>query len=299
MAKFSEQELVFAKDQDQLYAAKILKVAPSNEKKEYMYFIHYMGWNTRWDKWVSEDILMKDGEEANEMQRKLKQEAKNKGQKLNDKRKEELKPKAENREKKKAKINPKDDTEDDSELPQIKLPMPFTLKKQLVDDWEFITQQPKMLVPIPRNPTAASVMEQFIEWKQKRGNLPQLQRFQELIEGLRVYFNKALPLILLYRQEREQYDIVTKKFPEKSPAELYGSEHLLRLFVRLPTLLAQTSLSPQEVTQIQSKLGEFLRFLQKNHERFFLSEYEIAEVKEPETAEKAVPPEEPIAETAK
>mmetsp|Transcript_4193 Transcript_4193/g.5406 ORF Transcript_4193/g.5406 Transcript_4193/m.5406 type:complete len:298 (-) Transcript_4193:271-1164(-) len=279
MPKFSEQEVVFARDQDQLYKAKILKITPPSQKKV-MYFIHYMGWNTRWDKWVSEDTLMKDGDEAKDMQKKLKHELKNKGKKVAEKRKEEEKSKPEvTREKKKAKINSKEDKEDDSELPQIKLPMPFTLKKQLVDDWEFITQEPKRLVPVPREPTAADVMKQFLEMKERRGNNPHLQRFQELIDGLRIYFDKALPLILLYRQEREQYEIVSKKFPDKSPSEIFGPEHLLRLFVRLPTLLAQTSLSPQEVNQVQSKLGEFLRFLQKNHENFFLSEYEIAESK--------------------
>lgn len=41
---------------------------------------------------------------------------------------------------------------------------------------------------------------------------------------------QALPLILLYRQERTQYDITVQKLPGKSPSEIYGAEHLLRVF---------------------------------------------------------------------
>lgn len=44
--------------------------------------------------------------------------------------------------------------------------------------------------------------------------------------------------------------------------------------VRLPQLLAQSALTPPEVTQVQKLLGDFLRFMQKNHAQFFVQEYE-------------------------
>lgn len=66
-----------------------------------------------------------------------------------------------------------------------------------------------------------------------------------------MYFDKALPLILLYRQEREQYDrLRASAGKDFVPSEVYGAEHLLRLFVRLPHLLAQTAMSQQEVSQV-------------------------------------------------
>lgn len=55
--------------------------------------------------------------------------------------------------------------------------------------------------------------------------------------GLKVYFEKSLGKILLYRSERSQLGDVRKwwesgKFPEwegKGPGDCYGAEHLARL----------------------------------------------------------------------
>lgn len=47
--------------------------------------------------------------------------------------------------------------------------------------------------------------------------------------------------------------------------------------VRLPQSLAQSALAAAEVTQVQKLLGDFLRFMQKNHATFFVQEYEEEE----------------------
>ena len=54
--------------------------------------------------------------------------------------------------------------------------------------------------------------------------------------------------------------------------------HRLHVYaVRLPQLLAQSALTAAEVTQVQKLLGDFLRFMQKNHATFFVQEYEEEE----------------------
>jgi mortality factor 4-like protein 1 len=78
-----------------------------------------------------------------------------------------------------------------------------------------------------------------------------MARFRELCDALKLYFDKALPLLLLYQQEQPQYAALQKKHPGKTPCELYGVEHLLRLFVKLPSLLAQTAMTAVEITQVQ------------------------------------------------
>ncbi|CAN0375319.1 unnamed protein product [Ascophyllum nodosum] len=236
-----------------------------------------MGWNSRWDKWVLESDLMASGPEALEMQKHLKE--KQKKEKMSAaKRKEDQRAKdqgkKEDHKTKKARIDVKLETEDDTGIAEVKVAMPFTLKKQLVIDWENITQEPRRLVKLPRELNAVDVMAQYMDSKAKRSTPTQMARAQELMDGVRIYFDKALPLTLLYRQERAQYDMIAQKLKSKSPSEIYGAEHLLRVFVRLPQLLAQSALVPAEVTQIQKLLGDFLRFMQKNHSTFFVAGYE-------------------------
>jgi mortality factor 4-like protein 1 len=45
-------------------------------------------------------------------------------------------------------------------------------------------------------------------------------------DGLRVYFDKLLPVALLYAFEMPQ----SQQLPAKAPSQMYGAEHLLRLF---------------------------------------------------------------------
>ena len=55
-----------------------------------------------------------------------------------------------------------------------------------------------------------------------------------MIDGLKKYFDLALGNILLYRYERQQYADIRQKYPELAMSEIYGAEHLLRLFGRCP-----------------------------------------------------------------
>ena len=64
---------------------------------------------------------------------------------------------------------------------------------------------------------------------------------EEVIAGVREYFNKSLGRILLYRFERQQFYEVHKMIESghgehagKSLCDMYGCEHLLRLFGEHP-----------------------------------------------------------------
>lgn len=52
----------------------VIKLKPSGE--QFSYFLHYMGWNSRWDKWVLESELMAAGPEALALQKSLKEKQK-------------------------------------------------------------------------------------------------------------------------------------------------------------------------------------------------------------------------------
>ena len=70
-------------------------------------------------------------------------------------------------------------------------------------------------------------------WLKVQGDPSLEDILNEVVEGIRVYFNKALGNVLLYRFERPQYSELKKKLAEKDMSEIYGPEHLLRLFGNL------------------------------------------------------------------
>ena len=61
------------------------------------------------------------------------------------------------------------------------------------------------------------------------------------------------------------------------PSQVYGGEHLLRLLTKLPTLLVKTDLSPNELSMLQTKLGDFLKHLAKYKDTIFLDHYQLRE----------------------
>ena len=53
-------------------------------------------------------------------------------------------------------------------------------------------------------------------------------------------------------------------------------EHLLRLFVKLPELLAQCKMQREHMQVLVSKLMELLKFIQANKAKYFVTQYESA-----------------------
>ncbi|KAJ0096389.1 hypothetical protein Patl1_28611 [Pistacia atlantica] len=138
----------------------------------------------------------------------------------------------------------------------IKIQIPSALKKQLVDDWEFVTQQDQ-LVKLPRSPNVDEILTKYIQYRTKKDGL-MVDTVAEIMRGIRLYFDKALPAMLLYKKEREQYhDVVIDNV---SPSTIYGAEHLLRLFVKLPELLAYVNIEDETLTRMQQKLTDFLKY---------------------------------------
>jgi mortality factor 4-like protein 1 len=147
---------------------------------------------------------------------------------------------------------------------------PLTLKKQLVDDWEYVTQLGK-LVKLPRSPTVDEILKKYLEHRAKKDSKIN-DSYAEILKGLRCYFDKALPAMLLYKKERDQYTEEVKG--DVSPSTVYGAEHLLRLFVKLPELLAFVNMEEDALNKLQQKLLDILKFLQKNQSTFFVSVYD-------------------------
>jgi len=91
------------------------------------------------------------------------------------------------------------------------------------------------------------------------------QGWIDMANGIAMLFDEALASRLLYCQELPQLRVLDSlpDYALKPYSEIYGCEHLLRMFVRLPALLAD-ELTDTEARPILAKVNDFLRFLNKN-----------------------------------
>lgn len=148
------------------------------------------------------------------------------------------------------------------------------------------------------------------EERPKRTTPAEADVLEEVIQGIREYFDKSLDKILLYRFEREQYHLLRKKWEagsgdlaNKGPLDVYGAEHLARLFGKfsinsftylagffsclvdcsllvcfyylatMPELIAQTNMDAQATSRLREELAKFTLWLSKYSEKFFSNKY--------------------------
>ncbi|BGP63807.1 Esa1p-associated factor [Rhodotorula toruloides] len=273
-----------------MYEAKVLKAEfwqkGSNKSGAVgpHYFVHYRGWKQTWDEWVPEERLNKWNEENIRKQKALME-----AQRLRDIAEREA-ARAEEAAKAKGamgtaamggrgtargqKRGREGETEDEyMKRPEIKISIPDNLKIQLVDDWEAITKN-QQLVPLPRVPNVDVILDEWLIYLQNEEE-EKKRIAAEVAAGIGLYFNKALGNNLLYRFERGQYQEQYKRLQgtNKGMSSVYGGEHLLRLFVNLPELLAHTSLDPESMAVLKDNIQQFLQWMDLNRRVLFLPEY--------------------------
>ncbi|KAG0225171.1 Esa1p-associated factor [Actinomortierella wolfii] len=273
---FEQGETVLCFHGPLLYEAKILKtdwrvLDPPHGEEGPLYLVHYRGWKQTWDEWVPESRALKMNEVNLAKQAALKESYPGKKKTTP---KTTSSGESSNRGKNRSKDTSVDKEEEYIKRPEIKIPIPDTLKVQLVDDWENITKH-QQLVPLPRSPTVAQILEMYRDSKKdKKAKSDEI--FQEVLSGIKAYFDKCLGNILLYRFERQQYVDIRKKYVGKEDSEIYGAEHLLRLFVQFPSLIAHTQMDQDAINALRENLVDMLKWMQKNHKDLILSEYENA-----------------------
>ncbi|KAK9765778.1 Esa1p-associated factor [Basidiobolus ranarum] len=277
---FTKEEKILCYHGAFLYEAKVLQCEwwDGNEQIEEggHYYVHYKGWKQTWDEWVPETRILKYNEENLATQAALKAAIKTK-KKSSTKEKsqtEVTKSRKRARENSSEKSKPHDESHE--KRPEVKISIPSSLKLQLVDDWENITKM-EHLVPLPREITVAQILTMYKETKEKKRSSKEKEDIlNEVLDGLKLYFNNALGTILLYRFERQQYIDVCKQYPNSNMSDIYGAEHLLRLFVQLPMLIAHTSMDQEAVNILRDQFTEFMKYLQKHAKELFIPQYEKA-----------------------
>lgn len=262
-----------------LYEAKILSVQRGPTGEAAAYLVRFQGWKKSWDATVARDSVFEHNEENLRVAHLLL-----KGAKM---RQQAIRP-IEDPSQDKADGTSKDGGEDDNEGAAAKrsdtqhvsttadalFQLPLGLKRQLVDDWEFITKEQR-LVDLPRDVTVDGILQKWLNSRKSPADMA----CREVADGLHTYFNAALPAILLYRFERPQYN---EKFhgaignEELLPSSVYGAEHLLRLLLKLPFMLENTGVDIEMMQRIAEKVNDLAKYMQKNGRTLFLAEYENA-----------------------
>lgn len=252
------------------------------------YFLHYKGWSPKWDEWVSNERVMEFNDDNLGLSRELRNARKRAIERLDPSKEKKKTVKEEPKEKKKRKLpsvapgsaasnggaetakqtsngngRKKPKTEPKGPSYEIMMPLRPNLKCLLVDDWEFMTKDHKLIdldtaIPVRR------ILEDFYDDQKTKVGEDVLRTVKEAVDGLALYFDKLLRFNLLYRFERLQYSQHLEKDPNLDATDLYGVEHLLRLLVTLPGQTAQTSMNSIALNTLMAQMRELSIFIDEN-----------------------------------
>ncbi|GJQ09928.1 hypothetical protein GpartN1_g1719.t1 [Galdieria partita] len=272
---FTTGDKAYVKKNSLMYEVVIQQVAePTTESTTARYLVHYVSWNESFDEWVEGVDLYPFNAESQQLMNDLRQQA------ITERDTENSVPEQENHLRRKR--SSKETEKRDEPLDAYSLfNIPGSLKRQLMDEWETVTRE-RMTLTLPREYTVRRILEIWATTKLKQTDSSKDDStIQEFVNGMIELFNISLGKMLLYRYERPQHNhIFYESESPPEPVDVYGAEHLLRLFVKLPGLVRQLQVPEAALLNIAQKSYEMLRFLQKNSRKFFCPQYEPLKVQD-------------------
>ncbi|CAH0477705.1 unnamed protein product [Peronospora belbahrii] len=208
------------------------------------FYVHYQGWAKEWDEWAKEDVV-----QAKKEKKLMKEKQTSSGGM--------------------------------DSLRSCKSPFK-RLKRNVENDYEECSGLKEQNQTEKMKPNVNQIIKTCLEFKKSKVRNGQVSDKKEytnvegIMEGVQSYFDRALSSILLYRMEHRQYQELRQEETEGVPlSQIYGAEHLIRLFV----LLASSNISPRALLQIQARRNDFFKFVQNNASAWFVTEYEAASEK--------------------
>nr|KAF6471838.1 mortality factor 4 like 2 [Molossus molossus] len=136
----------------------------------------------------------------------------------------------------------------------------------------------KQLFQMPAKKNVDAILEDYASCKKLQGNVNNKEyAVNEVVPGIKEYFNVMLGTQLLYKFERPQYAEIFLAHPDVPMSQVYGVPHLLRLFVRIGAMLAYTLLDKKSSALLLGYLHDFLKYMAKNAASLFTSsDYKVA-----------------------
>eukprot|EP00471_Norrisiella_sphaerica_P012419 CAMPEP_0184503478 /NCGR_PEP_ID=MMETSP0113_2-20130426/51915_1 /TAXON_ID=91329 /ORGANISM="Norrisiella sphaerica, Strain BC52" /LENGTH=222 /DNA_ID=CAMNT_0026892981 /DNA_START=576 /DNA_END=1244 /DNA_ORIENTATION=- len=155
----------------------------------------------------------------------------------------------------------------------LKVNFPGELKKTLVDDWENINRNQKVM-KLPVEPCVRKILDYYVNnvVDGTAKDAKQIKLSKNVVDALKIYFEHSLGRSLLYAHERETYESQVKS-KKKNPLDMYGVYHLLRLFVKMPSLVNNTGLTEEQQSAIGKEISNICGHIVKNKAHLFLGEY--------------------------
>lgn len=240
-AQYAVGEMVLVSYTDKFYEAKVQKT--EYKEDQWHYLLHYSGWNKKFDEWV-EESGMKKAPAAPTPAAKAKKAKDGKAAKAK-----------------------KQTNAAEAGPVQFAVHIPAVLKVRMLEDYDMIKKESKM-VPLPRKPNVHEILALYVRDAFDRNGSADVE--DDLAAGLKLYFDKALIFSLLYPEEREQAQRALAN--GKMPCAVYGVEHLMRLFWKLPELLPTADMPQDQIVTLQTRLDGILSFIRANEKKFFISE---------------------------
>lgn len=297
---FSVDDVVLAFHGHLLYEAQVLSVRYKDDEEDRgveSYTVHYQGWSKSWEDSVLRNMVFEHNDENLRVAHRLLHRAKlrqlalqpatestnhtidnSKNSILNSSIRDHQQQKVILKEEQQHQKNIDDSIPDipSSGLTEHLFHLPASLQRHLVDDWEYITKEYR-LVSLPRKPTVIDILGEWVNGRNGSKNIDKVSK--EVSDALVEYFDATLSKTLLYRFERKQYNDYIKEHSTPDPlppSSVYGAEHLLRLIHKLPFMLECSSVGRDTMQTVAEKVNDLTKYMQKNGRIMFLLEYPTA-----------------------
>ena len=278
-----------------LYDARILEVMPVNGGQRRAYRVHFVGWNASWDAVVDESSVLERSAENMALAKRLFRECKERLQEepadvdegdgsngggLGARR--SPRRSGVSGQNGKAGGNSGGGRRGNAAVnwaegvaaavpaleawdPATAFDLPMELKQRVLDDFDTVSER-QQLLSLPREPNVAQILNSWVQSSARTRSLDRLGR--EFAQGLQSYFDAALGRVLLYQNERLQYQQEVEQ-RQLAPSQVYGGEHLLRLLVKLPWFLEHTPMGRDMLQKVSQLFADLCKFLTRHMHLFF------------------------------